>query len=81
MEPGTFKENMILKDFLYGTMFNVVLILLAFSAMARNGFLEAVLLSDVAVALVLMVHRVYGTASAWTGADQRVSSPRQGVEQ
>ena len=81
MEPWTFKENMILKDFLYGTMFNVVLILLAFSALARNGFLEAVLLSVVAVALVLMVHRVYGTASAWTGADQRVSSPRQGVEQ
>ncbi len=72
---------MILKDFLYGTMFNVVLILLAFSAMARNGFLEAVLLSVVAVALVLMVHRAYGTASAWTGADQRASSPRQGGEQ
>ena len=81
MEPRDLKENMILKDFLYGTMFNVVLILLAFSAMARNGFLEAILLSVVAVALVLMVHRVYGTASAWTGADQRVSSPRQEVEQ
>ena len=80
MEPRDLKENMILKDFLYGTMFNVVLILLAFSAMARNGFLEAVLLSVVAVALVLMVRRVYGTASAWTGADQRVSSPRQGGE-